>query len=134
MTGKNSAKISKVSKVDKNLKLRKTSTKPELLLQIKALLELNDTLEEEIRKKSEVLEGFGEKIENLEKQLYYLSCKETMISQETQTEAVILSRCDECNFEAKNEKELGWHLGRQHGWQKQKQAGAELCQAQNKMG
>ena len=32
------------------------------------------------------------------------------------TEAGLNLKCDECNFEAENERELVWHMGRHHGW------------------
>ena len=32
------------------------------------------------------------------------------------TEAGLNLKCDECNFEAENERELGWHMRRHHGW------------------
>ena len=106
----------KVKRVDTNLKLKKAPTKSELELQVKDLLQANDALEKSNRQKIELLESFGGKIENLERQIDYLSCKETMICKETQTEAGINTKCDECNFEAESERELGWHMGRSHGW------------------
>ena len=39
-----------------------------------------------------------------------------MLCKETQTEAGLNSKCEECNFEEENERELGWHMGRIHGW------------------
>ena len=39
-----------------------------------------------------------------------MSCKET------QTETNINLKCEECNFESDNERELGWHMGKHHGW------------------
>ena len=39
-----------------------------------------------------------------------------MHSKETQTEADLNLKCDECNFEGENERELGWHMGKNHGW------------------
>ena len=69
-----------------------------------------------LRKKIDLIENFDGKIKNLEEQIDYLSCKETMLSQETQTETGIDLKCQECNFEGENERELGWHMGRNHGW------------------
>jgi hypothetical protein len=37
-------------------------------------------------------------------------------SKKTQTEADLNLKCDECNFEGVNERELGWHMGKNHGW------------------
>jgi hypothetical protein len=39
-----------------------------------------------------------------------------MHCKETQTEADLNLKCDECNFEAESERELGWHMGKYHGW------------------
>ena len=39
-----------------------------------------------------------------------------MFSKETQTEAGLTLKCDECNFEGDTERELGWHMGKIHGW------------------
>ena len=56
----------KVKKVDTNLKLKKVPTKLDLEVQIKKLQETNDALLKSIRKKVDLLENFGEKIQNLE--------------------------------------------------------------------
>ena len=110
--------ISKETKrVDSSLKTKKAPTKSELELQVEDLLQANDALEQSNRKKIELIKSFEGKIDNLQKQINSLSCKEIMLCQETQTEAVGLdTKCDECNFEAENERELGWHKGRNHGW------------------
>ena len=39
-----------------------------------------------------------------------------MLSKESQTEAGLTLKCDECNFEGDTERELGWHMGKVHGW------------------
>ena len=98
------------------VKVKKAPTKLELELQVKNLQQTNDALEKVNRKNIELLENFEVKIKNLESQIDYLSCKETMDCKETQTEAGINLKCDECNFEAENDRELGWHMGRHHGW------------------
>ena len=85
-------------------------------MQVKKLMQTNDALEENVRKKIELIESFEGKILNLELQLDFLSCKEVMHCKETQTEESLDLKCDECNFEAEHEKELGWHMGRSHGW------------------
>ena len=46
-----------------------------------------------------------------------------MLSKETQTETGIDLKCEECNFEGENERELGWHMGRIHGWPNNQKAG-----------
>ena len=39
-----------------------------------------------------------------------------MFSKETQAEAGLTLKCDECNFEGDTERELGWHMGKIHAW------------------
>ena len=34
----------------------------------------------------------------------------------SQTEGSLDLKCDECNFEGEHEREIGWHMGRHHGW------------------
>ena len=48
----------------------------------------NDALEKSMRKKIELLENFEGKIHNLEQQIDFLSCKEIVVSKETQTDDV----------------------------------------------
>ena len=103
-----------IKRVDTNLKIRKSSTKAELLLQVKKLKETNDALEINIGKKIELLESFEAKINNLEEQMIYFSHKDIMYCKESQTEAVFILKCEECDFEGRNERELGWHIGRNH--------------------
>ena len=64
MANKNSSKLNKVTRVDKNLKLKKSLTKPELLIQVKALLEINDGLEESNRMKVKLIANFQAKIDS----------------------------------------------------------------------
>ena len=106
-------------------------------MQVKNLLKTNDALEESITKKIEIIESFESKMNNLEKKIDYLSCKEimhcketqteaeslekekenvTVVSQQTQTESDINFKCDACNFEGVNGKEQRWHMGKNHGW------------------
>ena len=109
-------KEAKVNSVETNLTIKKSPTKAELMLQVKNLQQANDALEESNRKKIELLETFGGKIDNLEQQIDNLSCKETMACKETQTDAGLNLKCEECNFEGEKERELGWHMGKNHGW------------------
>ena len=44
----------------------------------------------------------------------------------SQTEADLILKCDECDFEAKNERALGWHIGRSHGWPKPSEEKMEI--------
>ena len=37
-------------------------------------------------------------------------------SVKTQTDTEIDFKCNECNFEGRNEEELSWHMKRKHGW------------------
>ena len=112
-----------IKRVDTNLKIRKSSTKAELLLQVKKLQETNNALEENNRKKIELIESFEEKINNLEEQMDYFSHKDIMFCKETQTEEVFSLKCEECHFEGENEREIGWHIGRHHGWQNDEKDG-----------
>ena len=135
MVSKVMSKETQVKRVDKNLKIKKSATKSELMLQVQNLLIINDALEESNRRKNELLESFGGKIQNLEEQIDYLSCKETLICKETQTEAGlekensqersskqtqtqtnIISKCEECHFEGSTETELDWHMSNIHRW------------------
>ena len=86
MVGKVIAKESKIKRVDTNGRIKKVLTKSELLLQVKELQNTNDALEESIKKKIELLESFAGRIENLEAQIEYLSFKDIVHCQETQTE------------------------------------------------
>ena len=96
--------------------MKKPPTKSELELQVKKLQQTNDALEESMQKKIELLERFEGKIQSLERQIDYLSCRETMHCKGTQTEAGLNLKCDECNFEGENAQELGWHMEKHHGW------------------
>ena len=97
----------KVKRVDTNLKHKKAPTKSELEVQVNKLQLANDALEESLRQRIKLLESFEGKINDLEQQIEYLSCKEIMHCKETQTEAGLNSKCDECNFEGENQRELG---------------------------
>ena len=110
------AKEPKPKRVDTNLKPKKAPTKSELKLQVKNLQQANDVLEASNRKKNELLKSFEGKINNLEEKIEYLSCKETFICKETQTDSNLNLKCEECNFESGNERELGWHMEKHHGW------------------
>jgi hypothetical protein len=114
------SKQAKVKRVDTNLKNKKAPTKLELEVQVKNLQLANDALEESLKQKIKHLESFEGKIYNLEQQIDYLSCKDIMHCKETQTEAGLNLKCDECNFEGENQRELGWHMGRMHWWPSEK--------------
>ena len=116
MVSKIISKDVKSKRVETNPKVKRAPTKPELMLQVKALQQSNDALEESIRKKVELLERFEVKIQNLEEEFEMLSHRDIMFNMETQTEVTTNFKCDECNYEGQNEKDLGWHLGRFHGW------------------
>ena len=57
---------------------------------------IKESVEKSNRQKIELLESFEGKIDTIEKQIEYLSCKETMLCKETRTEACLNKRCDEC--------------------------------------
>jgi hypothetical protein len=77
--------------------LTKALTKSELVLQVQHLHQTIDALEDSNRKKIEIIEGFEGKMNNLERQIDVLSCRETVSSKESQTEADLQSKCDECD-------------------------------------
>ena len=115
MVSKTISKDSKSKRVDTNLKIKRAPTKPELILQVKALQQANDALEESNRKKIELLESFEAKIQNLEDDMNMFAHNDIMFCKETQTEVTLDYKCEECNFEGQTEKEVGWHMGRFHG-------------------
>ena len=120
----------KIKRIDTNLKVKKSQTKSELELQVQNLKKTNDTLEESNRKKNELLQSFEGKLNNLEEQIDFLSCREIMISKESKTEADLnpkcfkqtqtstdlLSRCEEYSFQGSTKNELDWHMTNSHGW------------------
>ena len=104
------SKEAKVKRVDTNLKHKRAPSKSELEVNVK----INN--QPMMLLKRQKIKHLKSKINNLEQQIEYLSCKEIMHCKETQTEAGLNSKCDECNFEGENQRELGWHMGRIHGW------------------
>ena len=108
--------LKEVKRVDTSLKKKKVPTKSELEVQVKILKQANEALEEKNKKNIEIIQNFEGKILNLENQIDFLSCRDSVASKETQTEAGLNLKCSECNFEAESERELGWHMGRHHGW------------------
>ena len=123
MASKNVAKLNKVSRVDKNLKVKKSSTKPEILVQVTALLELNSALEEVNGKKDEVIESFQEKIDSLEFKLDELSKfkdlnvhmnvdKLDTVSISVQTDRIF--SCHKCNYKADDVYEFDMHRWTEH--------------------
>ena len=116
-------KEAKVKRVETNLKAKKVLTKAELEIQLKNLLEINDTLEKTNVKNMKIIVSFEDKIQSLEEQIQSLgkynerySSPEVLISKQTQTETDLKLKCEECNFEGANEREFGWHMGKYHGW------------------
>ena len=70
------SKEPKQKRVDTNIKIKRAPTKSQLELQVKNLQHANDTLEERHKKNIELIESFGGKIEDLEQEINFLSCKE----------------------------------------------------------
>ena len=104
--------ISKVKKSDVNLKLKKVQTKPELVLQIRTLQQTIEALENTNRNLQEQIKSFEKKTKSLEN----VSQLAEHTSKFTQTEIHLNIKCEECNFEGETERELGWHMGKNHGW------------------
>ena len=80
------------------------------MLQVKTLQVANSDLEEKNEKNTKVTETLMEEVESLKRE------RVTVVSQRTQTKSDPYLKCDECNFEGLNEKELGWHMGKNHVW------------------
>ena len=95
--------------METNVKGGKAQTKEELVLEVKSLVQIIDDLEEKSRENISTLQNLEKRVENLKDE-------REQISKQTQTESSIELKCDECNFEGVNERELGWHMGKNHGW------------------
>ena len=99
----------KLEKVEVKTIKTKTPLKADLIVQLKKLQDNFDTLEEANTKNIEKIKFLEEKVESLEKE-------KIRKSKETQTENSQELKCSECNFEASNDSELNWHMGKIHGW------------------
>ena len=62
-----------------------------------------------------MIETLKQKVEQFEKE-------KLAISQETQTQSDLDSKCNECNFEGKSKQDLVWHMSENHGWPKEKES------------
>ena len=97
-------------KADLIKELKDLQTKFDTLeIKNKSLKNENEALEDTNTKFLEVIKCLNERVDNFEKE------KEAF-SKQTQTESGIQLKCDECNFEAKDNSELSWHLSENHGW------------------
>ena len=82
MVSKVIKKDTKVKRVESNIQSKRALTKPELVLQVKALQEANDALED-------------------------LTKEKELVVQQTQTDMDLELKCEECNFEGESDRELG---------------------------
>ena len=57
-----------------------------------------------------------EVIKNLRVRLDELGKAKNTVMKETQTEIGLLLKCNECNFEGNNTRELSRHMSENHGW------------------
>ena len=118
-------KDSEVKKVDINLKIKKVQTKADLLLQVKDLQQAYGALEEINKKGTQLIENLELQVETLEKEMQSMKNipkEKEMIFKQTQTETDVTFKCEECNFEGETERELGWHMGKNHRWPSEKKS------------
>jgi hypothetical protein len=96
----------KVKKIDTIVKVKKSATKAELLLQLETLTQKYDTLEKENHANIHIISSLNEKLERIT----------VKFAKGTQTESNILLKCVECNFEGVSIEELKWHMSKNHSW------------------
>ena len=87
----------------------KAPLKADLVIKLKELQLNFNALEAENNKNLEKIKFLEERIETMEK-------KTQTMPNETQTECGLELKCSECNFEARTDSELNWHMGKTHGW------------------
>ena len=107
-TGPDISKNTKVKKVD-TLKVKKSSTKADLLFYIEGLEQKYDALE---KKHNESID----KIKSLEMEIIKSTEKNEAATKETQTISDQSLKCIECNFEGVFPEQLKWHMNQNHGW------------------
>ena len=99
-----------------NQEIKKVPLKAELLAKFNALQEEHEVL----KKKNIALEEKNVKnmdtMNDLTRQLEKLKKVKDTKCIETQTETGLLLKCNECNFEGMNTRELSWHMSQNHGW------------------
>ena len=83
------AKEIKVKKIDTIVKMKKSATKAELLLQLEEMTQKYDTLEKEHQANIHIISSLNEKLER----------STVIFAKGTQTESNICLKCIECNFE-----------------------------------
>ena len=99
----------KLEKVEVKTVTTKPPLKADLVIQIKHLQDRYNALEKENTKNLEIIEILKQKIKSKEK-------GSITVPKETQTDNAQELKCSECNFEASNDSELNWHMGKVHGW------------------
>ena len=103
------AKEIKVKKFDSSLKVKKSSTKAELICQLEELLHKYDALEKENHKNIDLIASLRENNGMFKKP------SETC-AKETQTENDFSLKCIECNFRSVSTEEWKFHMYENHGW------------------
>ena len=104
-----SDKETKVNKVETAVKVKKSATKAELIIQLEKMHMKYDALEKENLKNLEIITNLKE---NNAK-----SGNSCMTSpKETQTENDCSLKCIECNFVSVSTEEWKWHMYENHGW------------------
>ena len=99
----------KVKKVDSTMKVKKSSSKAELIMQLEELLLKYDALKKENYKNTDL-------IAKLKKNNSKHESANVSVARETQTDNGLSLKCMECNFESDSKEELQWHMHENHGW------------------
>jgi hypothetical protein len=103
------AKDIKVKKVDNTVKVKKSTTKAELICQLEELHQKYDALKNENPKNIAVIASLKENNAVFKK-------SSGACAKETQTENDFSLKCIECNFESISTEEWKWHMYENHGW------------------
>ena len=111
------SKETKVKKVDAIMKVKKSSSKAELIVQLEELIQKYDVLEKEHHKNIDVIA----RIKSGKSESHLESQKDT---KGTQTENLDVN-CIECTLVSVSKDDLRWHMHKTHGWTNIKNTGSK---------
>ena len=111
------SKETKVKKVDAIMKVKKSSSKAELIVQLEELIQKYDVLEKEHHKNIDVIA----RIKSGKSESHLESQKD---SKGTQTENSDV-KCIECTFASVSKDDVRWHMHETHGWTNIKYTGSK---------